>query len=521
MVDPQQMLKRIEFFDITPDYSHLSATEKQALEHCVAASKLMTEVHLEQLSPEIKRIREELKNDGSEKAHAALRYMDIHGGPWDEFNEDQVYIEGASPRPKGIAMYPEDLTKEEWDQWLAEHPSDREAFESNYTKIIREGETLKAVPYAEAYRPLLERASKELKEAANLLKEGLLKDFLNLRAEAFLSNEYRESDMLWVDTDGSPFEVTIGPYEVYADQLFGYKAMFEAFVALPDKEATEELQKFGALVPDFDKELAERIGYTPKGAATPLEVVQDVFRGGDAAFGRMFIAYNLPNDRKVHELKGSKKVFSRTMMEAKFNLIGQNIAERVLKPTDLDHYKFRNRLLFVLGHELAHGLGPGVRVVDGREVSFETLLREMHGTLEEAKADMLGVSLLHHFNTHGLVTDEELLGSVATEVLAFVQGWIASYTEAHAQGSVIEYNWLKEHGGLSYDTTKKVFDIDPEKSLKAMMALGDEFMKVQLEGDYDKAKAFMNRWAQVPPEIPPLVERLTDLPLEVAPTFNV
>lgn len=519
MVDPKTMLGRIVFFDVEEDLSILSENERTALAHCVAAAKIMTELYQEQLDPEIKIIRKRLENENDNAARAALQYLDIHAGAWDEFNEDQPFIKGAAPRPKGVAMYPTDLTKEEWDSWLSANPDNRDSFESPYTKIVREGNALKAMPYSEAYRGLLERAARELTRAAEKLDAGPLKTFLASRAEAFLSNEYRKSDMEWIDTGGAPFEVTIGPYEVYADRLMSYKAMFEAFIALPDHESTKELQAFAAHVPEFDAALSERFGYARKGAAIPLEVVRDVYRGGEAAFGRMFVAYNLPNDRKIHELKGSKKVFSRTMMEAKFSLVGQAFAERVLKPEDLPHYQFRNRLLFVLCHELAHGLGPGVRNVGGREVSFEVLLRELHGTLEEAKADMLGVSLLSHFASRGLVTEEELIGAVATEVVAFVQGWVASYSEAHARGSLIEYNWLKEHGAVSYDAKNGVFDIDTEKSLKAMMALSDEFIKVQFEGDHEKAKAFMDRWARVAPEIPPLIARLKDLPLEVHPRF--
>jgi len=521
VIDPKPTVERIRFFDVEEDLSRLSENEKKALVHCIAAAKIMTEVYQEQFDQRIKGIREKLAADTSERAQIALKYLNVQGGPWDAFNEERPFVEGVGERPKGINLYPKNVTKEAWDRWLENHPGDRVAFESPYTKIIRDGDSLKAVSYSAAYAEPLERAAHELELASEKLDAGPLKMFLISRAAAFRSNEYRHSDMEWIDTDGTPFEVTIGPYEVYADQFLSYKAMFESFIALPDPEATKELQAFAEHVPEFDTELSKQFGYTPKGAAIPLEVVRDVYRGGEAAFGRMFVAYNLPNDRKIHELKGSKKVFSRTMMEAKFSLVGRAFAERVLKREDLQHYQFRNRLLFVLCHELAHGLGPGVRMAGGREVSFEILLRELHSTLEEAKADMLGVSLLRHFAKKGLVSEEELLGSVATEVVAFVQGWVASYTEAHAKGSLIEYNWLKEHGAVSYDVENGVFDIDPLKSLDAMTALGEEFMKVQFEGNYDKAKVFMERWARVPPEIPPLVERLKDLPLEVHPIFKV
>ncbi|HUC31189.1 MAG TPA: hypothetical protein VMR99_00665 [Candidatus Paceibacterota bacterium] len=364
-------------------------------------------------------------------------------------------------------------------------------------------------------------AAGELNAAAALLPESNLKKFLQLRADALLSNNYWESDIAWIDTNGNPFEVTIGPYEVYADGLFGIKATFEAFIALPDKDATAEIQKFSAAIPEFDVQLAKRLGYKAKGMATPMEVVRDVYRGGEAAFGRQFVAYNLPNDRKIHEIKGSKKVFSRTMMEAKFSILGQPVAERVLRPDALKHYQFRNRLLFVLGHELAHGIGPGTREVDGREVSFEVLLKDLHSMLEEAKADMLGTSLLDHFYRKGLITADELAGSIVTEIVTFVQGWRASYTEAHSAGSLIEYNWLKHHGGVSYDEREGFFDIDPEKALAGMVSLSEEFLKIQMEADYKKASDFVKQWGFVSPEIPGIVEKLKDLPVEVHAIYQV
>ena len=522
----KQSLGKIVFFDVAQDLSGLSDNEREALRHCVRAAEIMTDIYLLQMDPKNLELRASLAALAArtdEEGKDLFKYFNVNGGPWDGFDGDKPFISGVGPKPKAASFYPADLTEKEWNEWLVAHSADRESFESRTTIIKRGADAaagLVAVPYSVEYKQFLEAASAELKSAAALLPAGPLKKFLMLRAAAFLSNDYWESDVAWVDTTGQPFEVTIGPYEVYADGLFGIKATFEAFVALPDKAATAEMEKFVAALPEFDAILAARLGYKAKNNATPMVVARDIYRGGEAAFGRQFVAYNLPNDRRIYEVKGSKKVFSKTMMDAKFSMLTRPIVERLLAPDILKKCEQRHRMLFVLGHELAHGIGPGVREVDGREVSFEILLKDLHSMLEEAKADMVGVALLDYFYKKGLLTRDELEMCAVYEVASLVAGWRTSYTEAHSAGSLIEYNWLTHYGAVRYDEATGFFDIDPTKTLAAMIALGEEFVKVQLEGDYAKAVAFVKQWGFIAPEVPALVARFNDLPLEVHPEYG-
>lgn len=514
-------LAKVSFFDVKPDFSSLDANQKRALAHCVDASRIMTDIYLDQVYADNQLIYSELQKRSDIEGKDLLRYFLIHGSPWDAYDHDKPFISGVSGKPKFGSFYPSDLTREEWDAWLNSRPEDRERFESNYTVIKRRNDGLVAMSYSEEYADRLSEAANHLRQAASLLPEGLLRTFLQLRANAFLSNDYFESDMAWVDTDGNPFEVTIGPYETYFDELLGLKASFEAFIALPDKDATAALARFTPVVPDFDVMLSQEFDFRPKGAAIPLEVVSDVARGGEAGFGYMFVAYNLPNDRRVHDLKGSKKVFSRTMMEAKFSTLALPIAERLLAANVLDQYTFRNRLLFVLGHELAHGLGPSKIRVDGREMPFEVALKDLHSSLEEAKADMLGVRLLSYFRSRNLLDDETLRGIVATEVVAYFQGWRHGFAEAHARGSLIEYNWLKAANALRYDSATKKYEIDPARCIDAMSRLSTEFLNLQIAGDYESAKDFMEHWESVPSELPPIIESLSDIPTAVSPVWDL
>ena len=517
----QERLAKIRFFKVTPDLSGLKKSEQEALAHCVQAARITTDIYLEQVAHGNTEIYESLKRRSDQEGIDLLRYFNLHGTPWDAYDHDKPFVPGVGEKPKFGSFYPADLTKEEWDAWLAAHPEDREQFESNYTAIKRRGGRLIAVPYSEEYSVQLVEAAKQLKAAASRLPEGPFRSFLQLRADAFSSNNYFDSDMAWVDTDGNPFEVTIGPYEVYFDGMLGLKASFEAFVALPDKDATAALKKFTPLVPEFDAILSKEFNFRPKGAAIPLEVVADVIRGGEAGFGYMFVAYNLPNDRRVHDLKGSKKVFSRTMMEAKFYTEVLPVAERILPAHFIELCKFDNLFKFVLGHELAHGLGPSKIRVGDREMQFEVALKDLHSSLEEAKADMLGVRLLDYFRSRGILDDETLAGIVVTEIAAHFRQWRHGFTEAHSRGELIEYNWLKAANALRYNTVTKKYDIEPERCVDAMLQLSTEFLNLQVAGDYDRAKAFMEHGGTISPELPQIVESLADIPTAVIPIYDL
>src|SRR3989338_2287735 len=517
----QERLARVRFFNIKPDFSSLDSNQKQALAHCVSASQIMTDIYLEQVYAGNHIIYRELQNRNDVEGKDLLRYFLIHGSPWDAYNHDEPFVPGIGKKPKFGSFYPPDLTRVEWDAWLNTYPEDHERFESPYTVIQRHNDGLVAVAYSEKYTDQLSEAANCLRQAAALLPEGSLRTFLKLRADAFTSNDYFESDMAWVDTDGNPFEVTIGPFETYFDELLGLKASFEAFIALPDKDATTALARFAPAVPVFDGILSQEFKFNPKGAAIPLEVVSDVARGGECGFGFMFIAYNLPNDRRVHDLKGSKKVFYRTMMEAKFSTLALPIAERLLAGDLLDLCTFGNKLLFVLGHELAHGLGPSKIQVNGKEMPFEVALKDLYSSIEEAKADMLGARLLNYFRSRNLLDDETLRGIIATEVVAYFQGWRHGFTEAHARGSLIEYNWLRAADALRYNSATKQYEIDPMRCIDAMSKLSTEFLNLQIAGDYERAEAFMKHWGFVPSELPPIIESLSDIPTAVSPVWDL
>lgn len=516
-MDLKERLSRIVFLTVQPDLTGMSQKEVAALKECVSAARLMTDVYLLQLGAQIPALHRQFGPQSDVE-----RYLQVHGGPWDEFNGDEPFVPGVGTRPPGVGMYPTDLSLENWKRQVASAPpAERDELESAYTRIIRVGESLRAQPYAEAYREVLEEAATHLRKAATLLSPGPLSQFLRLEADAFTNNDYDTADRAWVATTGDPFELTIGPQEVYFDKFAGLKAAFESVVGIPDRQASASLEKFGPAVPAFDAELAQRYHFKPSGAARPLEVIADVFRGGASAFGYLFVAYNLPNNRVIRTEVGSKSVFSATMMQAKFDHLVLPIGQEVLTAEDLAACSFTSSLQFVLGHELAHGIGPSVTIVDGQEVPFEKRLGTLHSCIEEAKADMLGVALQDHFVQSGLLTRDELVKGVITEALTFVRQWINGFTEAHARGNLVQYNWMAARKAMGVDRRAGKLWMDPDRMIPACIDLAYEFIALQQAGDFVRADAFLKQWGAVPDDIAELMTKVAHVPRSVSVVYDI
>ncbi|HEY0593763.1 MAG TPA: peptidase, partial [Thermoanaerobaculia bacterium] len=323
---------------------------------------------------------------------AARQYFHIMKGPWDDLAENEPFVEGVGPKPEGAAFYPPDIRKEEIERWIAEHPQDAEAFRGLYTVIRRYGDRLAAIPYSVYYKELLTEAARHLNRAAELTDNASLRNYLAKLAKAFFTDDYYESDVAWMDLTG-PIEVVIGPYEVYEDDLFNYKAAFESFVTVVDRPETEKLALYAQHLPDMERHLPlpDEHKNPNRGSESPIRVVQEIYTAGDARNGVATSAFNLPNDERVREAKGSKKVLLKNVMDAKFAKSGRPIAERVLVPEQTRLVGFAPYFNETLFHELSHGLGPGlIKTASGERVDNRLLLKETYSTIEEAKADAVG-----------------------------------------------------------------------------------------------------------------------------------
>jgi hypothetical protein len=511
--DVPQRLARYAPTELAADLSGVPEGELEVLRELIRAGVLMDEVFLRQVwvgNPE-------LRNQLSGAPEVLQTYFKVNFGPWDRLDEMEPYL-GEMPHPEGAGYYPVDMTKEEFEEWLEAHPEDRDAFESLHTVIRRTEEGLTAVPYSQAYREWLEPAAEHLRRAAELTENESLRRFLEARAEAFGTDDYYESDVAWMDLD-SPVEVTIGPYETYEDGLFGYKAAFEAFVTVNLPEEAAALERFKNLLPWLESNLPIPEEHkNERGTESPIRVVDEVFVGGDSKAGVQTLAFNLPNDERVREEKGSKKVMLRNVLRAKYDQILVPIAERVLVPEDLDDISFDAFFAESLHHELSHGLGPGKISVDGRETEVRLELKELYSTLEEAKADVMGV-----YNILALIEKGEIAAELGKSLVpTYVAGLFRSARfglhEAHGRGVVSQFNYLLEKGALEVDEEGR-FRAVSEKFARGVEDLLHEMLMLQANGDYEGTRGFLESYGRASEALVAAIDQLGEVPVDILPVY--
>ena len=376
------------------------------------------------------------------------------------------------------------------------------------------------VPYSKAYAEFLVPAARLLREAASLTTNATLKDFLTKRADAFASDDYYSSDVAWMDLD-SPIDVTFGPYETYEDELFSYKAAFEAYVTLRDEAESAKLTKFSGYLQELENNLPMDAGYrNPKlGAASPIRVVNEVFSSGEGNSGVQTAAFNLPNDERVVKEKGSKRVMLKNVQEAKFKKTLIPISRVVLDPSELRHLSFESFFTHILTHELMHGLGPHNITVNGEQTTVRKQLKELSSALEEAKADITGLWALQYLIDKGVV-DRSMERSLYTTYLASAFRSVRfGITEAHGKGMALQFNYLTDEGGIKINERNGTFSIDHAKIKEAVRKLSHDILTVQAEGSYDKAKAMLEKYAVMRPAMKNAMERLENVPVDIEPIF--
>ncbi len=503
--------------ELTADLSGVPEGEIEVLKELVAAARLMDEIFLRQVWTGNPELRAQLAEAGPDFGAARL-FFEVNFGPWDRLEEMEPFI-GDRPHPEGAGYYPEDMSAEEFEAWIDEHPDDREGFTSLTTVIRRREDGLVAVPYSEAYREWLVPAAEKLRRAAAASGNASLSRFLELRADAFLSDDYYESDLAWMDLD-SPVEVTIGPYETYEDGLFGYKSAFEAFVTVNLPEESAALERFKSELPRLEKGLPipDRHKNLERGTESPIRVVDVLFVGGDSKAGVQTLAFNLPNDERVREAKGSKKVLLRNVLRAKYDQILVPIAERVLAPADLERVSFDAYFSQVLHHELAHGLGPGRITVDGRQTEVRLELRDLYSTLEEAKADVMGIYDIQALAATGLIAAEVLETLEPTYVAGLFRSARFGVHEAHGRGVVAQFNFLLEKGALAVDAEGR-FRTVSEKFPGAIRELLNRMLMLQATGDYEGTAEFLEAYGRASESLLAAIGRLDDVPVDIRPIY--
>ena len=508
---------------ITADTSRLAAGDRRALAKVVEAARLLDPLFLRQVWSGNVALERRLQADKTPLGRARLHYFMLNDGPWSQLDENIAFMPGIpQEKPATAAHYPDDMTRQEFESWVATLPESEKQKATGFFYAVRRDAAgkLKLVPYSQEYGEFLRPAAALLREAAGLTTNATLKNFLSKRADAFLNDDYYESDVAWMDLD-APIDVTIGPYETYSDGLFGYKAAFESYVTLRDEAESAKLAKFGGLLQDIENNLPIDPRYrNPKlGAAAPIRVVNVVYSSGEGNSGVQTAAFNLPNDERVVHEKGSKRVMLKNVQQAKFDKTLIPISRVVLSAADQPNVSFEAFFTHVLAHELMHGLGPHTIKVGGRETSVRKELKDNYSAIEEAKADITGLWAMQYLIDKG-VLDRSFERTLYTTFLASAFRSVRfGIKEAHGKGVAMQFNYLTDEGAFRFDERTKTFAIVPARIKDAVRKLTHDILTLEAEGSYDGAKAMLDKYGVVRPEMQGALDRLKDVPVDIEPSY--
>ena len=507
-------LARVE---MNVDTSYLTAEEREVVNLLIQAAELMNPIYLRQSSADNPRIREEIaaKNDP-----ALLDRFDTFMGPWDEIDEDKPFF-GGKPKPAGGGFYPADLTKEQFDAYLKAHPAEAERLTDPYTVVKRQGDKLIAVPYSQEYKQWLEPAAKLMEQAAAKTSNASLKKFLSLRAQSFRTDDYFESELAWMDVKDTPIEFVIGPYETYTDKLYGRKTAYEAYVTLRNPKESAALDVYKSHLRDMEANLPvdELFKNFKRGFESPISVVDQLHGGGDSNHGVQSIAFNLPNDERVREAKGAKKVILQNVLGAKYDRILKPMAGLVLVQDQAANVNQRYMYMETLFHELSHSLGPGSITVAGRATTVDKELKEIASDFEEAKADVMGAYNVLHMMDKGVIPAAERPQIRATYIAGLFRAMRFGANDAHGKGAAMQYRYVRDKGGIVWDPQAKRFRIDETKIDGAIRDLVGAIVRLQATGDYAGAKAFMDKWGVLDTEASQVVGTMAHIPVDIHPVY--
>ena len=422
---------------------------------------------------------------------------------------------------KSDGLYPAGVTKTELDRYLARHPDRRDNLLSPYTVVRRRGADFVAVPYNVEYRPELEKAAALLEQAAAATSNASLRNFLKLRARSFRSNDYYPSELAWLDITGTPIDIAIGPYETYDDTLYGQKTAFEAYVMLKNPAESADLAKYKDLLRDMESNLPveDRYKNFKRATSAPIFVAEQVRGGGENIVGPQTIAINLPNDERVREAKGAKKIILSNVLGAKYEGILKEVAPRVLVADQAALVSRKDMTLHTLFHELSHSLGPGSITVDGRATTVSAEMGDIGDTAEEAKADIMGAYNVLYMIQRGLIPEAErkpFLTTVAAEIFRAAR-W--GDKEAHGRGAALQYGYLKAKGAFIFDAAAGRYRIDYDAMQAGLRDMVGDIIRLQGNGDYRGMVAFFDRYAHLDDNARTVIATLKDIPVDIAPTY--
>lgn len=506
----QNLAKYVEV-KLEADISHLSDDQKQMLRYMFEAADIMDAIYWKQAYGDKDALLQGI-TDSLAREFALINY-----GPWDRLNGNAPFVDGAGVKPLGAAFYPADMTREEFEAW------DNELKSSQYTMVTRNGNgALQAVWYHEAFASETQKAADLLLKAAALSDEPGLKKYLELRAQALLTDDYQASDFAWLDMKDNIIDMVIGPIENYEDELFNIRAAHEAFILLKDVEWSQRLARFAQFLPQFQKNLPVEEKYKnemPGTDGSQLNAYDVVYYAGDCNSGSKTIAINLPNDEVVRAEKGSRKLQLKNAMRAKFEKILLPISDVLIAEDQRKHVTFDAFFANTMYHEVAHGLGLGY-LSDNKKVTVRESLQETYTSIEEGKADILGLFIVDQLHTMGELGDVDIRDYYTTFMASIFRSIRFGVSSAHGKANMMRFYFFQEKGAFVRDAETGTYRIDYDKMKAAMNELTTRILTIQGDGDYASAKAWIDTDGAVRPELQQDLDRLMQVNIPVDVVFQ-
>ena len=496
-----------------PGTEALDSADKNVVLKLVEAARYMESIYWRQNDPAALKLLHDTKD-------AQLRRMIlINGSRFDLVAENQPFVTGAQFLP-GRNLYPPGVTRQDIEAYVREHPSEKDGIYSPYSVIRTNGEKLLVIPYRLEYRAWLEPAAKLLRDAAALTNDKAFADFLRLRADALLTDDYYRSDLAWVDLKDPKIDVIFEPNETYLDDVLGVKTSYEAAVLIRNDEESRKLDLYQKYIPDIQNALPLNKSALPSklGQPTPMEVVDSPFRAGDLRHGYQAVADNLPNDARVHEAKGTKKIFFKNFMDARVDYVVLPLAKQVMRADQAAKASADGYLAAVVLHEICHGLGPDFAVVDGGRKTIREAIGPTFAALEEAKADVTGMFGLHWLIAHSVLPKEKAEEYYASYVAGIFRSVRYGVAEAHGRAEMMEFNFLFENGAIASKDGR--YEVEMDKMPGAIEALTAQLLKLEATGDSRGAEAWFARYDKMPPALASALKSVKDVPIDIDPVFS-
>ncbi len=518
--DLAERLERFRRLQMPFRSAGLTVREKKMVEKLVDASRHLEDIFWRQIDPEALTLYQSLANSKNPKDEQLRRYIWINASRFDLLDENRPFV-GTAPIPPGRGFYPEGLTRAQVEQYVKDHPEKRDEIYSSTTVVRWQADQLVGLPYHIAYRSFLETAARDLREAAKLSTDPAFANFLRLRADALLNDDYFKSDLAWLDLKDPKFDVIFAPYETYDDGLLGVKATYGAAVLVRNEEESGKLAMFQKYVADIQDALplAPEDRPSKRGLETPMEVMDAPYRAADLRHGYQAVADNLPNDPRVHEQKGSKKIFFKNFMDARVNYVILPLAQYMMLPEQASRASGEGYLLSTIMHEMAHGLGPAY----ARTASGKVMIREAIGPaypgLEEAKADVVGMFGLQWLVDHGVLPKEKLEEYYASYIAGIFRTVRFGAGEAHGQAQMMEFNYLSEQGAIKRQASGR-YAIDYDVMPSALAGLAKELLDIEATGSRERAENWFRKYDVIPAELQLSLKAASKLPVDVDPVFS-